>query len=89
MDLKKLTEKIAEYKARLEAGKARKIKSGHVEKVLKKLRRKETDLSERIAASTGTDKCARFKRKRAVARAQIERAEWLLEHLSADHSKVR
>ncbi len=78
MGLKKLAAKVAEYNARLEDGKARRIKPDHVEKVLAKLRRKSAELEAEIAATAAPEKRARLERKLEVARAQEARAEWLL-----------
>jgi hypothetical protein len=81
MGLRKLVEKLADYQERLEAGKARSIEPGHIDKVLDKLRRKETDLLSRIAAETDEEKRADLDRKLRVAREHISRAEWLLAEL--------
>ncbi|WP_170610265.1 hypothetical protein, partial [Ruegeria arenilitoris] len=63
MALKKLAEKMAEYNSRLEAGKAEKIKSSHVQRVLKKLRKKATDLEAEIHVEKNPDRKARLVRK--------------------------
>ncbi len=82
MGLKKLAEKVAEYNERLESGKASKIKPSHVEKVLEKLRKKSFELEAEIASAHSPEKRARLEKKLSVARAQIERAEWLLNELT-------
>lgn len=82
MGMKKLAEKVNDYHDRLESGKASKIKPSHVEKVLKKLRLKSAELEEALAAATTLDKKARIEKKLGVARAQIERGEWLLAEIS-------
>ena len=82
MGLKKLAEKIEEYNARLESGKASKIKPSHVEAVLQKLRSKLTKLETEIATATSADKKARLEGKLAIAQTHIERAEWLLKELT-------
>ncbi len=82
MGLKKLAAKVAEYNERLESGKANKIKPGHVDKVLEKLRKKAEELETEIAATQSAEKQARLKKKLCVARAHVERAEWLLKELS-------
>lgn len=82
MGLRKLAEKVEEYKERLESGKASKIKPSHVEKVLRKLRAKSTELEGEIASATSADKKARLEGKLGIARTQIERAEWLLRELN-------
>jgi len=78
MGLKKLAAKVEEYNARLESGKASKIKPSHVEAVLQKLRSKLTKLETEIATATSADKKARLEGKLAIAQTHIERAEWLL-----------
>ena len=82
MGVKKLAEKVEEYNARLESGKASKIKPGHVEKVLQKLRVKAAELEAEIAAAPSADKKARLEGKHAIARTHIARAEWLLKELA-------
>jgi hypothetical protein len=82
MGLKKLAEKVADYKDRFDRGKASKIKPSHVEKVLAKLRKKSAELEADLAAAHSSDKKDRLKRKLGVANAQIERAEWLLKEIT-------
>ena len=82
MGLKKLAAKVEEYNARLESGKASKIKPSHVEAVLQKLRSKLTKLETEIATATSADKKARLEGKLATAQTHIERAEWLLKELT-------
>mgnify|MGYP000692553260 FL=1 len=82
MGLKKLAAKVEEYNARLESGKASKIKPSHVEAVLQKLRSKLTKLETEIATATSADKKARLEGKLAIAQTHIERAEWLLKELT-------
>jgi hypothetical protein len=82
MGLKKLAAKVEEYNARLESGKASKIKSSHVEAVLQKLHAKSTELEAEIATATSADKKARLEGKLGIARTHIERAEWLLKELT-------
>lgn len=81
MGLKKLAAKLAEYNDRLQSGKVSKIKPGHVEEVLKKLRKKSAELEEEIASARSEEKRARLERKLEVARRQEARAEWLLKEL--------
>jgi hypothetical protein len=52
-----------------------------VEKVLAKLRKKSDELEADIASTNSDDKKARLKKKLGVAKAQIERAEWLLKEI--------
>ncbi|MHA6265221.1 hypothetical protein ACXYMO_18615 [Arenibacterium sp. CAU 1754] len=81
MGLKKLGEKIAEYKERLEHGKASQIKPNHVEKTLEKLRKRSGELEAEIATTENPDKKVRLKKKLEIAIQQIERAEWLLNEI--------
>lgn len=78
MGLKKLAEKVAEYNERFENGKAEKIKPSHVEKVLKKLRKKADDLNADLASAHSDDKKDRLKKKLDIANTHIERAEFLM-----------
>lgn len=82
MGLKKLTAKLAEYQERMDGGKASKIKPDHVMKVLQKLEKKRVELEAEIAAASSPDKRERLERKLEVARAQQDRAEWLLREIS-------
>ena len=81
MGLKKLAAKMADYNERLKNGKASKIKPGHVQNVLEKLQKKSVELEAEIASAHSPEKRARLERKLEVARAQEERAEWLLQEL--------
>ncbi|MCK0150169.1 hypothetical protein MWU54_09070 [Marivita sp. S6314] len=82
MGLKKLAAKVEDYNARLESGKAHKIKPSHVEKVLQKLRKKASELDAEIAETSSADKKARLEGKRAIAHTHIARAEWLLNEVT-------
>ncbi len=81
MGLKKLAAKVADYNERLKNGKASKIKPGHVKNVLEKLQKRSVELEAEIASAHSPEKRARLERKLEVARAQEERAEWLLKEL--------
>lgn len=81
MGLKKLSAKLAEYQERLAAGQAKKITPEHVERVLEKLKRKESELLSDLQTETDADKRDELDHKLSVARAHIERAEWLREEL--------
>lgn len=81
MGLKKLAAKVADYKERLEGGKASKINPGHVEKVLEKLRKKSIALEAEIASANSPEKRTRLEKKLQVARAQEARAEWLMQEI--------
>ena len=84
MGLKKLGARLADYRARLDAGKASKIEPEHVSTVLSKLRKKEADLIERIANASCASEQERLQRKLEIAREQIERADWLLVQLETE-----
>lgn len=81
MGLKKLAAKMEDYNERLESGKASKIKPRDVEKVLRKLRAKSSDLEVEISSTTSAEKKARLEGKLQIARTHTERAEWLLKEL--------
>ncbi|SMX48111.1 hypothetical protein [Maliponia aquimaris] len=81
MGLKKLAAKLADYRARLEGGKASEIKPDHVRKVLEKLRRKQADLEAKMEKADGDEDRERLTRKLEVAQQQIRHAEWLLENI--------
>lgn len=81
MGLKELAAKVDEYNSRLEEGKVDQIKPHHVEEVLEKLRKNIASLEADIAAAPSEDKKQRLEQKHAIARAHIERAEWLLKNL--------
>ncbi|WP_157440962.1 hypothetical protein [Aestuariivita boseongensis] len=80
--MKKLAAKVDDYNERLESGKASKIKPDHVQKVLEKLRRKSAKLEEELASTASMEKRARLEKKLSIARAHIERGEWLLREIS-------
>ncbi len=82
MGLRKLAAKVGEYRARLESGKASRIEPSHVEKTLRKLRKKTVELEAEIASAASPEKKDRLKRKLGIARAHVERAEWLLREIS-------
>ena len=77
MGLKKLAGKLEDYRQRLEAGKASKIKPDHVEKVLGKLDRKIAELEAALEAEERADRRERLDGKLRIAREQRDRAEWL------------
>lgn len=81
MGLKKLAAKLQDYDKRLANGNAFKIKPAHVEKILKKLRKKEAELDDDLSHKHSADKRQRLERKRGVAREQIDRAQWLLDQI--------
>lgn len=81
MGLKKPAEKLSDYNARLDQGKAKKIKPDHVQKILEKLRKKSPQLEVEIAREEKEDKKARLRRKIGVTREHVERAKWLLQQI--------
>ncbi|WP_413719173.1 hypothetical protein [Silicimonas sp. MF1-12-2] len=81
MGLKKLAAKVVEYNERRDSGKASEIKPSHVKKVLNKLQKKSEELEAEIAEVNSAEKKARLEKKLEVARAHVERAEWLLKEL--------
>lgn len=74
-------EKLAEYRARLEAGRADRIEPAHVERVIAKLEAKRVTLGDRLAAASAPSERERLQRKLATAEALIEQAHWLREQL--------
>ena len=82
MKMKKLAAKVDEYNERLESGKVSRIKPSHVRKVLEKLRKKARELEDELATASSPDKKARLEKKLGIARAHIERGEWLLSEIS-------
>ncbi len=81
MGLKKLAAKLADYRERLERGKASKINPSHVKKVLEKLQKKLASLNEEVASTEKPDRKARLNRKLNITREQIKHAEWLLKEI--------
>lgn len=78
MGLKKLSQKLDAYFERLERGKATQIEPAHVQKVIAKLQAKQNLLTDEFLAAQSPSKKERLSNKLATARAQIERAQWLL-----------
>ncbi len=81
MQLTKSIEKLKKYYGRLEAGKTKKIKPSHVEKVANKLLAKEHSLLDEIATTKKASKKERLEQKLVTTRKQIDRAKWLLEKI--------
>ncbi|MCR9139300.1 MAG: hypothetical protein NXI27_25095 [Alphaproteobacteria bacterium] len=81
MALAKSMEKLKKYFARLEAGKVKKIKPSHVEKVIVKLAAKERSLLEEIEAARKPSKKQRLRQKLDTTRQQIDRARWLMDEI--------
>jgi len=84
MALKKYVAKLNDYYERLEQGKAHKFDPSHVAKVKQKLLAKEDQLINEIADADKPEKIERLQGKLAIARTQIERADWLLEAITGD-----
>jgi len=82
MALAKSMEKLKKYYARLEAGKAKKIKPSHVEHVIRKLTAKESSLLREIEAVKKPSKKERLQKKLETTREQIDRARWLMDEIS-------
>lgn len=81
MGLRNLAAKMGKYHDRLKSGKAHKIKPHHVEKVLEKLRKKSSELEAEISLARSPERIFRLNMKLDIARAHMERAEWLLKEL--------
>ena len=81
MGLKKLAAKVVDYNDRLNQGKASKIKPAHVEEVLRKLRKKCTELEMEVAHAASLEKRAGLQKKLNVAQEHVKRGEWLLEQI--------
>ena len=87
MALKKYVEKLNEYYERLDQGKAHKFNIGHVEKVRGKILAKQEALLRELAETGKPEKKQRLQHKLEIARAQIERADWLLEAIQTKAEK--
>ncbi len=81
MALHKAIEKLKKYYNRLEDGDAKKIKPSHVEKVMKKLSKKEEILLKELSEATKASKKKRIQQKLDATREQIDRSQWLLEKI--------
>lgn len=81
MAILKYVEKLDKYYARLDSGKARKIKPDHVLKVIKKLEAKENALVKDEKQAVKDTKRARLQRKQLVVQEQVKRAKWLLKQI--------
>ena len=81
MALKKSIGKLDAYYERLNNDKAEKIKIGHVEKVIGKLKSKEKSLIAELDDTSKDSKKKRLEGKLAIVREQIKRAKWLLKSI--------
>ncbi len=84
MGLRKNTEKLDDYYGRLKDKKADRIKAAHVEKVMRKLRKKEVEILEDLETVAKPSKEERLKGKLKVVRDQIARADWLLTEIGKE-----
>lgn len=84
MKLRRSDEKLNEYKDRLKAGKASKIKRKHIEDLTEKLKKKKIKIQDQIEDAKSAEKIARLKRKLKTIGEQIDRAEWLDRRLFKD-----
>lgn len=82
MALSKTLEKLEKYNSRFEAGKVKKIKPSHVQKVIDKLETRERDLLEEIQTTKKASKRDRLERKRITTLEHLDRARWLLREIS-------
>ena len=78
MKLSKSAEKLKDYYRRLAAGKARKINSDHVGRVLDKLYMRRDSLMAELKKEKKQEKRQRLIDKISVVTSQIGRAEWLI-----------
>ncbi|MCA1782800.1 MAG: hypothetical protein ABR500_11715 [Dermatophilaceae bacterium] len=81
MALSEQAEKLAEYRARLDAGHADRIAPSHVEQVIRKLEAKRAKLSDKLARATADGEQERLNRKIAKSDSLIEQARWLRDQL--------
>ena len=84
MGLGKSIDKLDDYYDRLAHNKVSKITPDHVDKVLAKLRGKETLLLTEIEDAQKVAKKERLESKLAVVREQIQRGQWLLGKIKDD-----
>ncbi|SEW12516.1 hypothetical protein SAMN05444851_1567 [Aliiroseovarius sediminilitoris] len=77
MGLENSVEKLDKYYARLEQGKAQKIKPSHVDKILSKLEAKARLLQAELDETTKSSKKERLATKLDMVREQQKRARWL------------
>jgi len=82
MGIESSVEKLDKYFKRLTKGKAQKIKPSHVEKVIRKLKKKEELLRAEIQEANKGSKIERLTRKLDILREQQNRTRWLLDKIS-------
>ena len=87
MAFRKTIEKLDDYYARLEAGKAKKIKPKHVYEIIAKLSAKKTKIAHELAETDKASKRERLERKLLVAEEHLRRAEWLVESIQSSTSR--
>ncbi|WP_204115415.1 hypothetical protein [Shimia biformata] len=81
MGLKKNTEKLDRYYARLDRDEVDRIKPAHVEEVIRRLLHREEKLLSELDSATKPDKRDRLAAKLKVVREQIDRGNWLLDEV--------
>lgn len=82
MGLSKTVEKLDKYYGRLKSGSAKPIKPAHVEKMIQKLKSREQDLKDEIAATRKESKKERLERKLLKTRDLTTKAQWLLREIA-------
>jgi len=87
MGFRKTLKKLNDYFARLEAGKARKIKPKHVRKVIAKLTAKRVAIVQELASTSKASKKDRLARKLLIAEEHLKRAQWLAKRLELPETK--
>ena len=83
MGMKKIAEKLDTYNKRLEQGKAAKIQTSHVEKVIAKLLVKQRQLETELSETEKPSKKQRLEGKLATVQEQITRSQWLLKEIGS------
>ncbi len=83
MGNKKIAEKLGDYFARLDEGKAQKIKPRDVDKIIEKLQARRVELDEARASAPGRNREARLTQKIETVDILLERATWLRSALAA------
>ncbi|MFK7963439.1 MAG: hypothetical protein AB8C46_05670 [Burkholderiaceae bacterium] len=87
MAFRKIIEKLDDYYARLDAGKAKQIKPKHVFKVIAKLSAKITKTKHALAETEKGAKKERLERKLLIAQEHLKRAEWLVEKIQSGKNR--
>lgn len=82
MGLEKSADKLNKYQHRLRAGKAKRIKANHVEKVVGKLEKREKELVAEIDDAEKPSKKERLTQKLSATRTLMSKAKWLLKEIA-------